>query len=162
MKHLHLILLGLVLLLTACGSGNGEGLYTRLDIDRELEPQSSVIDWANMTPEERRQYGRKGFVIDSPADFPDGKEFNMADLKHLDIDFKRYTLLVNYTLIPGYIKGHRFSWVYDNSENRYEFMSSFTIIRTDDPDSDLFTYYRSAVLVNKIRPGKEVVFSTSY
>lgn len=86
----------------------------------------------------------------------------MDDLKLLNIDFSNQTLLVQYWLIPGYIKGHRFGWYFSNAEDVYYFRAHFTLIRHEDDESDLFTYYRSAVLVDKIMPDKKVNFTVSY
>lgn len=161
----YLLLIALLSLLSSCGSSNGDDLYTRFNIVKEIEPQSAVIDWGNMTSEQRQKYPRKGFAINSAEDFPDEPNINMTDLKLLDVDFSKYTLLVNYALIPGYIKSHRLYWYYDNTEGTYVFQSNFSIIypkEDDDAEYEMFTYYRSAALVDKIKPNKKVAFATSY
>lgn len=159
MKCINVILLVVIGLLAACSRHSD--LYQELKIVREIEPQSTVIDWGNMTSEERRQYPRQGFVINSEADFPDLPNINMEDLKMIDIDFKKNTLLVNYILVLGYIEGHQLRWYYDNSENKYVFQSNFKVVDRDNI-SELFTYYRAAIIVNKVKYDKEVSFSYRY
>ena len=165
MKYLHIILFAIFGMLTACNNHSEDRIYQSLKIVKEFEPQSEVIDWGNMTYEERQKYPRKGLVINSKDDFPDESNINVADLKLIDIDFAKYSLLVQYSLIPGYIKGHRLDWCYDNSEEEYVFKAYFNLIHPDEevnPKDDLFTYYRAAILVNKIPNKKVVTFSSSY
>lgn len=162
MKYHHFIILPIILLLCSCNNNDEGGLETPLKILAELEPQSTQIDWVNMTPEERHQYPQVGFVINSIDEFPNEPNVNLDDLKLLNIDFSNQTLLVQYWLIPGYIKGHRFGWYFSNAEDEYYFRANFTLIRHEDDEFDLFTYYRSAILVNKIKPDKKVNFTVSY
>lgn len=162
MKYFHFVTLSIILLLCSCNNNNEGDLETPLKISSELEPQSTQIDWVNMSVEERHRYPQVGFVINSVDDFPNEPNVNMDDLKLLNIDFSNQTLLVQYWLIPGYIKGHRFGWYFSNAEDVYYFRAHFTLIRHEDDESDPFTYYRSAVLVNKIMPDKKVNFTFSY
>ena len=165
MRHICIVLFFLLGILTACNRHSEEGLYTPLSIVSEIEPQSKLLYWIKMTPEERQKYPRRGFVINSVSEFPDEPNINMTDLKLMDIDFNRYTLLVHYTLIPGYVQGHQLYWFYDNHEDRYEFQSNFKIVYPDedvDAENELFTYYRSAIIVNKIMSDKDVSFTFSY
>lgn len=165
MKYLQLIMLAFVGLLCSCNNESEPPLYLEIPIVSELEPQSEIINWGEMTSEEKRQYPLRGFVINSSEDFPNEENLEMKDLQLLDIDFSKYTLLVQYKRIPGIIKSHHYYWMYDNGEDRYEFQASFNIVRFDadnDPNKDLFTYYRAAIIVNKIKPDKEVAFTTSY
>lgn len=165
MKYFRLILLTIIGMLVACNHNNEESLYKKLKIVKELEPQSTVIDWGNLSHEDRQKYPRKGFVINSNDDFPDEPYINLTDLKLMDIDFVKYSLLVQYTLVPGYIKSHRLDWYYDNDQEEYVFKSYFNMIRPDEdinPEYDYFTYFRSAILVNKLHSDSDVIFSTTY
>lgn len=165
MKSIHYLMLAMMCLLAACNNHSEEDIYTRLPIVSELESQSTVLDWGKMTTEQRRKYPRKGFVINSVDDFPTEQNINLNDLKLLDVDFNKYTLLVNYTLIPGYIKGHNLLWYYDNAMDEYVFQSNFMIIKpgdNSDANDDLFTYYRSAIIVDKIKSDKKVSFYFTY
>lgn len=165
MKKLSIILFMLIGILTGCNNHSEEDIFTPLRIVTELEPQSSVIDWGNMTSEERRKYPRKGFVINSVDDFPNEPNINMDDLKLMGIDFSQYTLIVNYFLVPGYIKSHHYFWYYDNVDNQFIFQSDFNIVDPDNDPSqkfDLFTYYRAAIIVAKIPSDKKVTFTSSY
>ncbi|WP_290379043.1 hypothetical protein [Duncaniella muris] len=165
MKYIQLIILAIVGLLFSCNKESEPPLYLVIPIVNELEPQSKIINWGEMTAEEKRQYPLRGFVINSYEDFPNEENLEMKDLQLLDIDFSKYTLLVQYKRIPGIIKSHHYCWMFDNGMERYEFQASFNIVRFDadnDPNEDLFTYYRAAIIVNKIMPDKEVVFTTSY
>lgn len=165
MKRINALLFIFVSLLASCNRHHEEGLYTYYDIVKEFEPQSTILDWGNMTSEERHRYPRKGFVINSMNEFPEEANINMTDLKLMDIDFSRYSLLVEYALIPGYIKAHKLSWFYDNTEDEYVFQTNFNIVYPDveiDPAYDMFTYYRAAVLVNKFNMSHDVSFRYSY
>lgn len=162
MRHFGIVILIIISILASCNRHNDEKPYTYLEIIQELEPQSSVIDWGNMTSEERHQYTRKGFVINSVNEFPDDANVNLTDLKLGNIDFTHYTLLVEYALIPGYIQTHRLSWFYDNMEEEYVFQSSFRILNQEEDSDGMCTYYRAAILVNKIPSNSEVSFRYSY
>ena len=162
MKYIQLLVLAIVGLLCSCNNKTEPPLYLKIPIVTELEPQSKIFNWGELTSEEKRQYPLRGFVINSSEDFPNEENLAMKDLQLLDIDFSKYTLLVQYKRIPGIIKSHRYCWMYDNSMDKYEFQASFNIVRFDDDNDDLFTYYRSAIIVNKIKPDKEVAFTMSY
>ena len=164
MKYLNVVLFAVVCFLISCNRHDDEGIYVYKEIVTEFEPRSQVLDWGNLTPEERRKYPRKGFVINSEAEFPKVLNINMTDLKLMNIDFTRYTLLVHYFLIPGYVKSHRLLWFYDNADDTYAFQSDFVTVYpdADSDEDDWFTYYRSAILVNKISSDSEVSFRYSY
>ena len=162
MKHYFVVIFSIIAFLCSCNKNDEGGLEYPLKILSELEPQSKHIDWGSMTLEERREYPEVSFVINSLDEFPNEPNVDLEDLKLLDIDFSNQTLLVSYWLIPGYIKGHRFGWYFNNAEDEYYFRARFSLIRHEDNEYDLFTYYRSAVLVNKVRPNKTVNFTYSY
>ncbi|MDE7096087.1 MAG: hypothetical protein K2O47_01175 [Muribaculaceae bacterium] len=165
MKYFNVVLFAVVCLLISCDRHDDEGIYVHKEIVKEFEPRSQVFDWGSLTPEERRQYPRKGFVINSEAEYPNEPNINMTDLKLMDIDFTRYTLLVHYFIIPGYVKSHRLFWYYDNADQIYAFQSDFDTVYPDansDAEDDWFTYYRAAILVNKISSDSKVSFRYSY
>lgn len=163
MRHLRILLLIIVAALSACNNHSEEDLYTILKIDSELEPHSLTLDWGALTPEERHQYPRDGFLINSADDFPTDSRYDVADLKLMNIDYAKYSLLVNFCLIPGLIQGHNLYWYYDNSEKRFFFQANFNIIDNEDPgqNPDTFTYYRAAILVKKIPSDSKVEYTYS-
>lgn len=55
MKYFRLILLTIIGMLVACNHNNEESLYKKLKIVKELEPQSTVIDWGNLSHEDRQK-----------------------------------------------------------------------------------------------------------
>ena len=149
-------------LLMGCNKTDREPQYSSLKIVKEFEPLSTIIDWGGMTSEERHQYPHGGFVINSSEDFPENTYADMADLKKMNIDFDRYTLLVQFSLIPGYIQKHLLLYYYDNVDSAYVFQSTFKMIGEGEPlEDDMFTYYRSAILVDKLPSTAKVLFSTT-
>lgn len=166
MKQIGQFIITLLLITCySCNNHDERGLYTPLGIVAELEPRSEIIPFADMTPEERREYPRTNYVVNAPEDLPDDKVFGMQDIIAANVDFSRYTLLINYNIIPGYIFGHRYYWQYDNTFEQYELGCLFKASELDwDEESDLpedWTYYRGAVIVNKISSNATVAFSYS-
>lgn len=146
--------------MTACNRNEEPEVFERMKYIREIEPKSKYVDWKAMTPDERKQYPRKGCAINSPAEFPEDAVFGLDDIRSADIDFSKETLLLNYILVPGYVQGHNVIWGYNHPTETYEFYTWFNL--TDSERDDLFTYYRSAIVVDKLSPDTPVQFTASY
>lgn len=161
MRYLSYVIVSLsILMFSSCHHDEEPDAYVRLKVIAEIEPKSKILNWVEMTPEERREYPRAGYVINSIDDFPADAVFGIDDIKSAGIDFSTETLLLDYILVPGYVQGHRFIWMRNNIEGKYEFRANFDI--TDSQPFDFFTYYRAAIVVSKLAPGEEVLFTMSY
>lgn len=180
MKKSHLLtILISIICLSACNNHSEDDMDVRLPIAYELEPRSTIIQWGDMTSDERKKYHREGYVVNSLSDLPDNLIFSNKDLIAADIDFSQYTLLLYYQLFPGYVISHYYGWCYNNPEKVYRLYSNFETvdgIKPADPDSstqpsdnpeltdssytlpDDFTYYRSAIVVPKIPASAKVEF----
>ena len=160
------------LFLCGCRHNDAKDLYINYPIQKEIETSSKVIDWDILSPDEKKQYPSISFVINSQDDFPERDLMDLENIKSLDIDFEKYTLLLCYKMIPGKVIGHRYIWRKNIQEDVFELFTDFSIKpwgsdTTADDDSgnekepmedDLTTYYCTALLVQKIPVGAKVVF----
>lgn len=141
---------------------NDTDMYKVYPIQEELETQQKVLDWASMTSDERKQYPSQSFVINSYDEFPEEDLMDLDVIKSYDIDFTRNTLLLCYNKIPGIVRGHRYIWRKNLQEGVFELFLNFSVKSWSDDESsdedDLLTYICTAVLVNKIPEGSEVIF----
>ena len=178
MKPIKIILICclLISIMSSC-THNDNQLYQNFPIIVELETDYKVIDWSDLTPEERKQYPNRSFVIRTEEDFPEENLMNLEKLKANNIDFEKYSLLLVYNKIPGIIKGHRYTWRKNLQEGVFELFIDFTIEHAEasspldsnendfSPDildtDDLLTYYCSALLVNAIPADSKVEFWVS-
>lgn len=139
-------------------------MYQGLEIVTEVEPKSINLDWANMTHEQRAEYPRRGYVVNSLSELCEDNVFGLDGIKALNIDFSRYTLLVNYILLPGEVLSHEVLWYRNNIEGTYDFRSCFGLTpfpEEEHLDDFMFTYYRSAIVVDKLPEDAKVVFGFS-
>lgn len=164
MKPHHYIIAALCIPATSCNRHpDSPPLFEQLDIVTEYEPQSTLLKWGEMTPDERHEYPSGGFMINSRDEFPDDPRYNLSDLKAADIDFDNYTLLVAFDILPGYVLGHRLYWQFDHTENQLQFLTWTELTEgSDDDEFEEFTYYRSAITVSKIAPDAKVAYIWSY
>lgn len=164
------------LMLCAChhtdGIDNDNNSLINYPIQQELETAYAVLDWASLTSEQRKQYPSKSFVINSYEEYPEENLMGLEEIKAMNIDFQRYTLLLSYVRIPGVVVSHRYVWRKNRLEDVFELFMDFGVERNGqgekqdgkiDSDGnsepeDLITYYCTALLVNKIPDGSEVVF----
>ncbi len=154
-----------VLVSVAASCRHDEPKDRYLDVQKQFEPESVVIPWGYMTPEERRKYPREQFVVRFAAEMPEQDVFGPVDIDASAIDFNKSTLLLVYNLIPGYIRKVRYGWRYETAEDIYAFYAVYDISDYDENgeyDDNMFTYYRTAVLVDKIPADAKVGFSLSY
>lgn len=161
MKKFLLFFVVAITMLASCGKDDEPQLYTRYEIVQELEPKSKTLNWGEMSQDERRLYPRDGYVVNSRNAFPRDVVFGMEDIKSADIDFTKYTLLMQYVLVPGYVQSHRLFWQRNNTEKKYEFVAQFSTSAFEE-SLDAFTYYRAAVLVKKIPENSDVSFLLTY
>lgn len=155
----------LLLLLTACKDNDNKEMYQYFQIKEEFEGKYEILNWPSLTIEEKHKYPKVQYVINSYNDFPTEYLPWMNELKENKIDFDRYTLLVAYDLIPGIVKGHNYYWRKDLESGVFQFILGFKNLY-DQPEEDEegihnlenWTYYRTAVLVDKLPANAEVEF----
>lgn len=149
-KYLFLFLPGIFL---SCNN-NEEPVYPEyFPIEYEFETEYRAFNRAELTSEELAAMPDKSFVIYSEDDFPDEDLMGLQQIKDSDIDFNKYTLLLNYERIPGFIVAHLYSWSKDIKEDSYNFSMTFFSKHENDnenPVKDIYTYCRTAVLVERI------------
>lgn len=88
MKPHHYIIAALCIPAISCNRHpDSPPLFKQLDNVTEYEPQSTVLKWGEMTPDERHEYPSGGFMINSWDEFPDDPRYNLSDLKAAGIDF---------------------------------------------------------------------------
>ena len=163
-KYFILCLFGISLALTSCNH-KSEKLYQSLPIVKEFEPMEYVFDWDKTSKDEFQKMPNITFVINSEDEFPEENLIGLEELKESNIDFRKYTLLVDYYRLPGIVLGHRFAFTKDLEKDVFIFSLSFRLDHDlwGNPEAEsLFTYYRSAILVSKLPEDKEVVFRLYY
>lgn len=162
------------LIFCSCHHNDAGDMYQNFPIQAELETESRQLDWVALTSEQRQEYKRGNYVIDSKEDFPDENLMGLEKIKSMNIDFDKYTLLLSYNLIPGIVEGHRYVWSKNLQEGVFELWMDFKVSHPDDDDTTLnggaeeddwqskeefiVTYYCTALLVNKIPANSKVVF----
>lgn len=156
-KWLLVIMAGLVL---SCNRNDVQPLPESLPIEYEFEPVDVIFNTLDINSEELKGMPDKSYIVYSDSDFPEEDLMGLQQIKESDIDFNEYTLLLNYQKVQGIIIGHSYSWSRIPTTLHYNFNMNFFI----EPDSDeefeknIFTYYRSAVLVKKISMNSDVEF----
>lgn len=157
---------------SSCHHSDGGGLYQKFPIQSELETEFVVLDWIALTPEQRAEYKRGNFVIDSESDFPEENLMGLEKIKAMNIDFNKYTLLLSYNLITGIVQGHRYTWAKNLQEGVFELWMDFKVEHPDDEDDSwdddsddplsreefIVTYYCTALLVQKLPANAKVIF----
>ena len=163
-KYLNLCLFGLSLLLLSCNHKT-EQLYQTLSVKYEFEPVEYIFDWEETSKEEFQEMANLSLIINSEDDFPEENLLGLQQLKDSKINFKKYTLLIGYYRLPGIVLGHKYSFVKDLEKDIFIFSMSFRLdheLMGNPETENIFTYYRSAVLVSKIPENKEIKFSWTY
>lgn len=159
-------------ILCSCHHSSGGDMVQTFPIQSELESEYKVLDWSELTPEERHQYRRVNYVIDSQEDFPDENLLGLDRIKSMNIDFEKYTLLLSYNLIPGIVEGHKYLWTKNLQEGVFELWMHFDTVVPESGTSSgalleagsqseapfIITYYCTALLVNKIPAHSQVIF----
>lgn len=153
----EILLASLVTLLASCNHHN-EPEYTAFSIVAELEPKYEVLPWDQLPKEERDKYIRGNYVINSQDEFPTEPLMWLDDLKAANIDFDKYTLLLSYNLLYGIVNGHYYIWRKYMPEDTFQLVISFKLDRWTEETDDDFTYYRTALLVNKFPSSVPVEF----
>lgn len=149
-----------IVLLVSCNHDNEPATQT-FPILVEYEPVYIVFNKAELTPEELAQMPTLSLVIDSEEDFPKESLPGLRQLKESNIDFDKNTLLLNYEKLAGLIKSHQYGWLKDLRENKFIFRMYFINQQEESStgeENNIFTYYRTAVLVKKIPENSNVEF----
>ena len=160
MKFIKILFLFMVLAFSSCN--NHERLYKNLSIDKEFEPEYLVYDIDEISDEEKAKLKNCTFVINGEDEFPQEELMGLEKLKESNIDFKKYTLLLCYYRLPGIVAGHVFLLTKDLKNDSFIFTMAFRLDRENEEYDNLFTYYRTAVLVSKIPSGTDIEFRISH
>lgn len=167
------IIILFTIILCGCHNNEGRDMYLTFPIQSELETESLELNWAALTSEQRQEYKRGNFVIDSEEEFPEENLMGLERIKSMHIDFDRYTLLLSYNLISGIVEGHRYEWRKNLQEGVFELWMDFKVTHPEDFESPwdgnelddsqsqetfIVTYYCTALLVNKIPANSKVIF----
>ena len=161
MKNLKYLLFIITGFLISCNNNEEVEYPQYYPIEYEFEPEYVVFNRQDLTKEEFQAMRELSLVIYSEEDFPDEDLMGLQQLKDSNIDFNRYTLLLNYEKLQGIVVAHRYLWSKDIKENQFNFNMTFFYDENremENPDDVMYTYYRTAVLVNKIPKDSKVEF----
>lgn len=140
------------LLLTACHKDEPDAVL-EYPIMTELQTMSQKVLWLDKEAVDHSKYlNTQHFIVNDPSQLPDDKIFGTDDFRHFDIDFSTRSLLISYMVIPGVYYGHKYTWMYDNTQKQYQLYTTYYTYPEGEEDtkSEVFSYIRTAVLVKKI------------
>lgn len=138
----------------SCNRNESKDMYTPLGYALQYDVKSQNVRWVKITPEERREYNiYKIYLVNSVEELPEDKIFGVEEFRLADIDFRKYSLILSYHVVPGYAIGHKYYWSYNNFDDCYEFSVHYSTVEDSehkDTADEMFTYVRNAILVNHI------------
>ena len=163
-EYLILFMVGILLVFPSCNHKN-EQLYQKLPIVKEYEPEYYIFDRDEISKEELNEMPNLKLVINNEDEFPQDNLMGLDEIKESKIDFQKYTLLLVYYKLPGVILDCKCDCIKDFENNIIFYSINFHLDQDTlkNPEiSNLFTYYRSAILVSKLQEDTEVEFRLSY
>lgn len=159
------ILLAAILTMAAtssCNHGNNENPYAEVAITKTYESDILDIDWDSAEQSLKEQVKsavNHTYIINSAEEIPDFPFFPISK-QFLEIDYSKYTLIVDYDAVtlPILSVSHRF--YLDYNRDMYVLSTTYTV-RTVSGDSESHLFLtRNAILVDKL-PAQSTV-TTNY
>lgn len=158
-KYLFLSLLSLLTI--SCNRDHNEDPYISLPIVAEFEPEILAINWddADATlKSEIKEMVKSDYIINSAYEIPDFELFEIPD-EIYDIDFSRYTLLLDFNPVDLSIISQSYWFYKDNKIDAYVLNTNYITESNNTSDSPIMYLSCSAVAVNKL-PGDATVKKT--
>ncbi len=148
MKWISFMLLCIALLMGACRHDDEPPREFALEIVNQYMPATVVFDRSDTEfYDKMKELSRKKFVVNSADELPDDHlGFNDVYRK---INFKDYTLFVQYLLHPWKIEMFRNYYYIDNSDRNYYWQVNLGLSERDEEDTQL-EITRFAILVRKL------------
>ncbi len=135
-------------------------MITRLPIDCVVETVIVPVKLSEI--DDMASYKDEVFIVNSPDDIPDNKIIDSDDLKAVNIDFTRQSMIILYQMQIGKIVSSEYRWLYNDWEEYYLFDSVFKKIKDSEYENgeiENFSYIRSALIVKQISPTSRISWS---
>lgn len=152
MKKVLACIFCVMLCLTSCHRDEPDAVL-EYPIITEYETLSQTVLWLDKEAVDHSKYlNTQHFIVNDLSQLPDDKIFGTDDFRNYDIDFSTRSVLISYMVIPGVYYGHRYTWMYDNTQKQYQLYTTYYTYREGEEDtkSEVYSYIRTAVLVKKI------------
>lgn len=140
-----------MMLLSSCNGDVQEPNFETLTVAFQFNTETKTVDLSGF--KDFSDYPDKMYVVNSLEELPADINFDMDEIRHAEIDFTNYSLVLVYNLVLGDVLSYQYSWKYNNWRERYEATSTFVRKKDSeyvDSEVDRCTYVRGAFLVKHI------------
>lgn len=154
-----LLFLGMILS-TSCHKEENKDLTISLPIVSTF-PTEIITDDVEVLKGQGMHLNNKVYVVNSLEDLPEDKFFSVENFRNANIDFTNYSLIIGYDFELGTITSYKYSWSYDDFENRYHLGTFLRIVDNNKEGVEpiIVSYMRSAILVRHIPSDSKVIMN---
>lgn len=156
--HFATLIAAVIISLSSCSKDNNTPDELVLPIITQINQASALVDLNSLSEEESdrlHELNFQTFIVNDLEEFPDC--FVIDELwQDMNIDFAKYSVIVNYRLLAYKPIGHKYIWRYDFVNDQHIFVIYTTTDGDRVIDEGKAYIVRNAIVVNKIPSDSKV------